>query len=241
LYNNRTNDIMLYMSKYEKRIIARKKRREGISIIKIAHDLHVSKSTVSVWCNDIILTEKQFEKLRKNKGISWTTGQRIGAETNKKKKLNSIIVADIYGKKLIKNISKKELLLIATALYWSEGSKSDTTSRWMFVNSDPQMILIMKKFLVLVMDINPDNIACGIQINKVHEPRIKLVLNFWKNLLKLKDNQIRKPYFVNTKVNKVYENYNDYFGVCRLFVLKSKKLRYRMLGLIKAMKVILSA
>lgn len=53
---------------------------------------------------------------------------------------------------------------------------------------------------------------------------------------------MRKPYFVNTKTAKVYENYENYFGVCRLIVSKSSQLKYRMRALIKALKVnILSA
>jgi hypothetical protein len=160
----------------------------------------------------------------------------MGATVNKEKKQNAIRVAHVFGKKLINKVSKKELILIVTALYWAEGSKSESTSRFMFINSDPEMILIVKKFLIFCMDISPKDIFCSIQINRIHEKRIGLVLNFWKNLLGLPDEQIKKPYFINTKVSKVYENYNDYFGVCRLIVSKSTHLKYGMLGLIDALK-----
>ncbi|MEI6843050.1 MAG: hypothetical protein WCK48_00875 [bacterium] len=224
------------MSKYNERIQAREMRKKGISILKIAHDLNVTKSSVSAWCRDISLTKEQNERLQKNKGVSVTTGQRIGAERNKQKKLDAILFAEKEGQKIVSKISKRELLLIATALYWSEGSKTDTTSTWMFVNSDPEMILLMNNFLVDVMDVLQEDIVCCIQINRIHEQRIKKVLIFWKKLLGLKGSQIRKPYFVNTKVNKVYENYDTYFGVCRLFVRRSKNLKYKMVGLIKALK-----
>ena len=227
---------MLYMAKYDKRLQARLMRKNGISIIVIAHELNVSKSSVSSWCCDIILTTKQFEKLKKNKGVSWTTGQRMGAETNKRKRTDAIKEAEDFGKKLVKHVSSRELLLIASALYWSEGSKTDTTSTLMFVNSDPEMVLVMKKFLIEVFGVSHGDLVCAIQINKIHEKRIKKVLIFWKKMLGLKGIQIRKPYYVKTKVNKVYENYANYYGVCRLFVRKSKNLKYRMLGLIKAMK-----
>lgn len=224
------------MAKYEDRIKARLMRKDGMSIIVIAKELGVSKSSVSLWCGDIILTAEQFEKLRKNMGVSFKYGQRIAAQVNKQKKLDAIEEADIWGKNLVKKISSRELLLIATALYWSEGSKTDSTSTLMFINSDPNMILLMKKFLIQAMGVKSEDIVCGIQINRVHEKRIKKVLSFWQNLLKLRYSQIRKPYFVNTKISKVYENYEDYYGVCRLLVRKSKNLKYKMLGLIKAMK-----
>lgn len=213
-------------------------RKKGISIVTIARKLGVSKSSVSLWCRDIVLSDKQFEKLRKNMGLSFKYGQRIAAQVNRQKKLDAIKNADIWGRNVINKISKRELLLIATALYWSEGSKTDSTSTLMFINSDPNMILLIKKFLVYIMGVKPEDIVCGIQINRIHEARIKKVLNFWKNLLELKYSQIRKPYFINTKTSKVYENYDDYYGVCRLFVRKSKHLKYKMLGLIKAVKSI---
>ncbi|MBI3306075.1 helix-turn-helix domain-containing protein [Candidatus Nomurabacteria bacterium] len=224
------------MSKYNERIKALSMRREGASIIVIARKLSVSKSTVSEWCREIILTEEQFEKLRINKGISLTTGQRMGAEKNKKKRLDAIVAAEVWGRELIKSISQRELLLIATALYWSEGSKSDRTSGFIFVNSDPEMILVMKSFLVNILMIPPEEIICSIQINRIHEIRIDIVLNFWQKLLSLPGNQFRKPYYVNTRVNKIYDNYENYYGICRLVVRKGMNWKYRMLGLIKAVK-----
>jgi hypothetical protein len=223
------------MAKYEQRLKAREMRKEGISIITIAKKLQVTKGSVSLWCRDIILTQAQNEQLVKNKGLSYMNGRRMGAETNRKKKQDAIKEADSWGKKLINNISNKELLLISVALYWCEGSKTDTTSSLMFVNSDPNMILIMKKFLIQGLKVKPEDLVCAIQINKIHEERIQKVLIFWKKLLELKNSQIRKPYFVNTKVSKIYENYDTYFGVCRLFVRRSKYLKYKMLGLIKAL------
>jgi hypothetical protein len=222
------------MAKYEQRLQARVMRKDGISIITIAKKLGVTKSSVSLWCRDILLTSKQIEQLRKQKGSVF--GRWIGAESNRKKKRENIQAADNWGKAQIKGISKRELLLISTALYWCEGSKMDTSSSFMFINSDPEMILIVKKFLISILKVLPEDLVCGIQINRIHENRIQKVLIFWKKLLELKSSQVRKPYFVNTKVNKVYENYDKYYGVCRLFVRKSKPLKYKMLGLIKALR-----
>ena len=209
-------------------------RKDGISIVTIAKELGVSKSATSLWCRDILLTSEQIEKLKKQKGSAM--GRWMGAESNRRKKLNAINIANDWGKKHIKKISKRELLLIATALYWSEGSKSDSTSGFIFVNSDPEMIIVMKLFLVNVLQIPSKEIVCSIQINRIHEKRINMVLNFWKKLLHLRNSQFRKPYYVNTKVSKVYDNYENYYGICRLIVRKGKNIKYRMLGLIKALK-----
>src|SRR3989338_2585756 len=222
------------MAKYVQRIRAREMRKEGVSIIVIAKELNVSKGSISLWCRDILLNSEKVEKLRKQKGSAM--GRWMGAESNRKKKRDAISSADDWGKRHINKISKKELLLISTVLYWCEGAKTDSTSSFMFVNSDPEMILIMKFFLTQIVKVSPEDIFVRIQINRMHESRIETVLIFWKKLLELKSSQIRKPYFVNTKVNNVYENYDKYYGVCRLLVRNSKHLKYKMLGLIKALK-----
>jgi len=224
------------MSKYQLKIEAQKLRKEGFPINEIKDKLGLSKSTVSVWCRDIVLNEEQYKKIKKDHIFKTQKGRLIGAQMNKSKRLKAIIDAEIFGKKLVKKISKREILLIATALYWSEGSKSDRTSGFVFVNSDPEMILVMKLFLMEVFDIPHREIVCSIQINRIHQERIEAVLNFWKKLLNLPDSQFRKPYYINTKVSKVYANYSNYYGTCRLVVKKGTNLKYKMLGLIKALK-----
>jgi len=211
-------------------------RREGASIVVIARELSVSKSSASKWCRDIILTKEQLEVLKQNSERGAKFGQILGAEANKNKRLIAIKAAEMLATNLVKKISQRELLLIATALYWCEGSKSDRTSGFIFVNSDPDMVNLMKEFLVRNLKIPTENIICSIQINKMHQERIDTVLSFWKNLLKLPSNQFRRPYYVKTKVSKVYENYDHYYGICRLMVRKGMNLKYRMLGLIKAIK-----
>ncbi len=224
------------MSKFVEKLKAREMRRKGKSLLEISRKLNVSKSTVSKWCEDIVLNKNQVNTLLNSRNELLTKGRMMGAAVNKRKKQKVLKDAGEFGKKLINKISHRELILIATALYWAEGSKAESTSRFMFINSDPEMILLVKKFLVLTMGVVPEDIVCSVQINRIHEKRINVVLNFWKNLLILPEGQMRKPYFVNTKVNKVYENYDNYFGVCRLIVSKSSQLKYKMNALIKALK-----
>lgn len=224
------------MSRYELKTEARKLRKEGLPLNEIKDKLGISKSTVSLWCRDIILTEEQYKKIKKEHIFKTQKGRLIGAQMNKNKRLDAIKEANNFGKKIIKKISKRELLLIAVALYWSEGSKSDSSSGFIFVNSDPEMILAMRLFLINVLHIPTEDIVCSIQINRTHEERIAVVLSFWKKMLHLQNSQIRKPYYINTKVSKVYDNYDNYYGICRLIVRRGRNLKYRMLGLIKAVK-----
>ena len=56
------------MSKYELKAKAQALRREGVSINEIKDKLGISKSTVSFWCKDIILTEAQYKKIKRRRG-----------------------------------------------------------------------------------------------------------------------------------------------------------------------------
>ena len=52
------------MAKSKERLAAVILRRKGASIKEIAKILNVSRGSVSVWCKEVKLTEKQIEKLR---------------------------------------------------------------------------------------------------------------------------------------------------------------------------------
>lgn len=223
------------MAKFYLKEKAEKLRTQGYTIREIASKLFLSKSTVSVWCREIKLTDEQLKVLMKRSNLKNLRGRLIGAETNKQKRIQAIKEGIVFGQKYIKKLNKKEILIAAAALYWAEGSKSYRTFGFQFVNSDPEMILCMKKFLQQI-GIDDEDICCTIQINLIHKVRIEKVLKFWKKLLGLQDHQVANPSFVKTAVHKVYENYDNYFGICRLRVRKSALLKYKTLGLIEALK-----
>lgn len=224
------------MALYEKRILSHKLRKQGISIVEIARTLKVSKSTASSWCKEITLSELQIKRLKNNSIKAGHKGRMMGAEINRVKKLDALTQSKKWSEKSLACLTERDVLVAATALYWSEGSKSSTSTGFQFVNSDPQMILFMKSFLEQI-GVKSDEFFCSIQINRIHERRVKKVLKFWEKLLDLPSQQFSKPYFVDTKVQKIYQNYDNYYGICRLKVRKSSLLKYKMLGLISVLKL----
>ncbi len=225
------------MAKYEQKTIALKLRRGGMSIGDIASTLKVSKSSASLWCANLQLTGWQRQKLVKNAIKNGSKGRLMGAAVNKKKKQDNIIFNRNKAQKQVRMLSSRDLLIAGAALYWAEGAKTDTTSGFSFMNSDPRMILFMKNFLTLVMEVKEEDISCTIQINRAHESRIGKVLKFWSSLLKLPLKHFKKPYYVNVKHQKVYDNHDVYYGTLRLKVSKSSNLKYHMLGLVEALNV----
>lgn len=130
------------MSKSKLRIEAIKLRRNGRSVGEIMQILGISKSTSSHWCREVMLTEKQKKLLRYKSTLAGHKGRMIGAEMNHRKKLDSIEKNYKEASRLIGNLSNRDLLIAGASLYWGEGSKSDRTAGFVFVNSDPDMVLL---------------------------------------------------------------------------------------------------
>ncbi len=218
------------MAKFEIKIKARELRRTGVSILEISRQLSIAKSTVSLWCRDIFLTEDQKETLLKNKSWAGSRGRLLGAEANRQKRENTIEQSKAWAGSLLGAMNQRDLLITGVALYWAEGSKTDR--RFIFVNSDPAMILVMYQWLKDIFGIQKETFMPRISINEIHKPRIQKVLEFWSNLLELPVEQFGKPWFIKAKVNKVYDNYDTYYGILRLGMRNAAPLKYKMLALI---------
>ena len=222
------------MVKTFEKLNAHKLRKKGYSINSIAKKLQISKGTVSLWCKDISLSSSQKEILRKKSIKAGHAGRMIGAETNKRKKAERLKWSEVVTRNEIGRLTCRDLLMIGSALYWAEGSKS--SNRAIFVNSDPQMILLMKKFFIDILDVNQNDIRVTIQINRIHKSRIAKVISFWRTLLQLPREQFTDVYYVMAQPKKLYENYHSYFGIVRLAVRRGSPVQYKMLGYIESLK-----
>jgi hypothetical protein len=154
---------------------------------------------------------------------------------NRQKRIDSLESYKLDGVKEINTLSKRDLTLLAIALFWAEGAKSG--SRFIFINSDPDMILLMVRYLTEVLKVDPLRISATVQINRVHEYRIDSVYQFWSSLLKLPRERLGKPYYIEIKPKKVYENQSTYNGILRLRVSNGASLQYKLLGYISALRL----
>jgi len=222
------------MSKVKEKIEAINLRKKGLSISDIAFLLNVSKSSISMWCRDLELTEKQKDRLKKKSIKAGSIGRLLGSQANKEKKIFRVKFYKKQGKNYLGELSKRDVILVAAALYWGEGSK--TGGRFIFINSDPDMIKFMFNFLINDLSIGKDKIKLNIQINETHKYRIKEILKFWSFLLKFPIGSFGNTYFIKTKTKKFYPNHKDYYGIIRLSVSKSSELQYKILGLISSLK-----
>lgn len=224
------------MAKYQLKIEAENLRKSGASLKQIMEKLGISKSTAAFWSKGIKLSEKQKKLLKLRLIESGHRGRVMGAEANRKKKVESIKLATNEAVSLIGNITTRDIFVIGTALYWAEGSKASSTSGFLLVNSDPIMIKFIYIWLVDIMKVSKLDIYGQVSINEIHRFREEKILNFWSNLLDLPRSQFVKTFFMKVSQKKVYSNHEEYYGVFRIGVRRSSYLKYKTLALIDLLK-----
>jgi len=121
--------------------IAIRLRRQGYSYKDILAELPVAKSSLSLWLQDMPLTEEEKHNLKRRKNGNITRG-RMRAATSLRR-LRETRDQDLY------EISAKEFEIfrsdpffqLGLGLYWAEGAKRN--SGYAFTNSDSHMVKLM--------------------------------------------------------------------------------------------------
>lgn len=221
------------MAKSQLKIKARELRRQGISVKYIAEDLNVSKSSVSIWVRDIILSIDQLEVLRKSSLQGSERGRLKSALLQKEKRIKQFEEDTSTGIKTIGALTERELLIAGIALYWGEGSKKDRKVQ--FCNSDPQMIRFLLAWLNRCFGIGRDDLRCIVGINEIHTRREKRVKAYWSKITGIPLEQFTKTSFKKVTNQKVYENFDDHYGTLSIKVMQPARFYGKIIGLIEGL------
>jgi len=222
------------MAKPRKREKARKLRRKGKSIKKIAQKLDVSPGSVHKWCQDIKLTPLQRNQLDQKVFDALQKGRQKVARKQRTKRLKEIKILKAEGIADVGRLSKREFFLAGIALYWAEGFKKD--SRLGFANSDPDMVKFFLKWLIENCRVPRKDIRLRVGLHISHKNRIKEVEKYWSNLTKIPLDQFQKPFFQKFKWKKEFKKPKEYFGVLRIRANKQRQLFRKIHGYIKGLK-----
>lgn len=191
--------------KYYEKQQARKLRKQGLSVQRIAKKCKIAQSTAYVWTKDIELTLKQKQRLEANKA----RGRRIGHEKaiqNYKEKREKYRE---QGRSRTKNAP--ELFRIGCMLYWAEGAKHQNSIH--FSNSDPSMIKLFMQFLIECFDIEKHELKVKLALYETLHSKEEIE-QFWLDYLGLSSNCLHKSWVREprkTSRKKILE-----WGVCGL-------------------------
>lgn len=192
---------------------------QGFSYSEIMKEIPVSKSTLFGWLRHINLTNEQkvvlAAHIEQNKGLA-----RVKAsESNTKRRIQREGLTKEKADQYYVEHSSSRDFIIGLTLYWAEGTKKDTT--WSFINSDPEMVSFMYKWMLHYLSISQNKIRVRLFI---HEPYKEDNLEvFWSKLLNIPLDSMQKTIYKAT-LHTVKKN-ASYKGCVRIYVTGIEYLR----------------
>ena len=205
-------------------------RKKGFSYSEILDKVHVSPASLSLWLHKIELSQKQKLRLIEKSIVSRKKGSGI------LKKYRILKSQKIFKEATseIKKISKRDLALIGTTLYWAEGNKQkehNPSVEAIFSNSDPKMIQIYLAWLKRCLKIDNTKLVFEIYIHETYKKSEKELRSYWSKTTGFPVDVFRKIYFKKNKVHSYRKNRGDgYFGVLRIRIRKSTDLNRKITG-----------
>lgn len=164
--------------KSDKKIQAIHLRKQGIAITIIAKQLGVSKSSVSNWVRDIVLSKEQIDILQdKSKRYK---NALLGAKSKRESGLYNRINFQNSGREKARELNW--LHVAGCMLYWGEGSKKRHSC--IITNSDAELLKFFLHFLYECYNVNSAQIRATVYAHTT-ENSIDKIESFWQKELNL--------------------------------------------------------
>lgn len=214
----------------------------GRSYNEISKEVLVSKSTLSLWLRDVVLSDKARERLdmrMKSEGSKMLI-KLNKLQTHKAEKRAGDM--QTRGRDRVHALHKEDLALVGAVLYWAEGHKrlhvrggkermGHTIS---FVNSDAEMVSIFVRFLREVLDIPPERIRLSMRLY-AHISE-KDAYAYWMRAAGLPRRNFFKTTYLISGASKGVRPYNRLpWGTLQIEVCDTAKFHFLM-GMIGGVK-----
>lgn len=171
---------------------------------------NLSKSTLSNWLRNVILTKEQEKRLKSNIENIVLSARAKSAWTNRQKNLERTKIIFEEAKKELPSLVKNPLFLIGLSLYWAEGSK--TSNCVQFSNSDSRLIKIMLRWFKEICNIPNEKMKIHIYIHEIYKH--ENCEQFWSKVTNVPVSRFGKTTY-KASPHKIKKNLN-YKGVCRV-------------------------
>jgi len=221
------------IAKLKEKELAIKFRKKGLSYNEILRKLPVAKSTLSLWLKSFGLSKEQKQRLTEKKIASALRGALL----RKNQRIDIVRKIGDSASSEIGRISKRELWLIGTTLYWAEGSKQkehNVSQTVKFSNSDPKAVKLFLKWLRVICKISRKNIHFRIALHKNSENKLTEVRVYWSKVTGFPLSCFQKIDWKKNKINTKRRNTGqEYFGLINVYVRKSTNFNRKIDGWIK--------
>jgi transposase len=213
-------------AKDDLRAKARELRLQGMYYDDIAAELHVSKSTLSLWLRDLPRPLTDAEDRQRRTEVArkrWLTEQpRRDAQRAAKREAAAAEIG---------TLSDREVLIAGAIAYWCEGSKSkpyQRRERVIFMNSDPGLIRFFLRFLDAA-GVSRADLKFSVSIHESADVQSGHL--FWQEITGAAPEQFNKPVIKRHNPLTVRKNVGDtYHGCLRVEVRRSSELYRKIEG-----------
>lgn len=192
-----------------KRIVHLRKR--GHSLPEIRNKTGHGKATIFKYIQNVEILPRFIERWNNRKKSS------VSRMIENQKK------ARIEAEAVIKEITRKDKILIIGCLYWAEGNKKDLS----LSNTDPVLI---KTFIECLSEIGVKKNDLRVTIRVYEDINIKRACKFWAKVAGISANEIRNVNILEGKKKGKLK-----YGMCRIRVVKGSFF----LKILKAVKDII--
>jgi hypothetical protein len=203
----------------------------------------ISKATLSLWLKDVVLSQKAKELLSlrtKEKSLlgilKWSKLQTIIAQKNADNIKNN-------AARDVKNISDRELMILAAALYWAEGYKrprerrgrKDICHEISLTNSDPKLVSAFLICMTRVCKVDISKIRVNVRIFEHMNENV--VVEYWSSRLGIPKDNFTRAYVGLSRSSMGRRPFNRLpYGVVQVRI-GNTALFYKIMGWIEGLKM----
>jgi predicted transcriptional regulator len=170
---------MGYRGKVREQEEARRLRAQGWTLARIAEELHVSKSSVSLWVREVPFTPSKRRY-----------GGRRRVNRQHTAKLREIEQLNREGTEQLGRLDERAFLVAGVALYAGEGFKTDGEVG--MANTDPAILAFFCAWLRHFFDIDESRLRMCLYLHKGLD--LGAAESFWSELTGIPRSQFIKPY-----------------------------------------------
>jgi hypothetical protein len=190
--------------KTSERDMARKLRREGLSVREIEGRVGVARSSVSLWVRDVEFTVEQTEELRNRPRPSNAAAFRRRRQLSQEQ-----------GREVARR--GEPLHAIGCMLFWAEGSRSVNMAQ--ITNSDPALLRLVARFLRHYFDVPNAKFRVCCNLFADHIDKQHAIEQHWLDTLELPRECLTKSIVnVYSRYSKKLRRNKLPYGTCRLTV-----------------------
>lgn len=210
---------MGYRGKLAERERARELRAQSWTLLDIAHELGVAKSSVSLWVRDVAFTPSP---------------RRYGARTRPNRlqvqKKREIEECQHLGAERVGELSERDRFIAGLALYAGEGAKRDGDVA--LANTNPDIVRFFCRWLREFYEIKESGFRIFLYLHEGLD--LQAATNFWSELCDIPESQFGKPY--RAKAGASIRSNKHVFGCVRVRNY-SKRVHRLIMGSIDALLI----